>query len=162
MPGSQLGDTGASPVKATKFSSGRGAEVARVRRKHEVGGPKPPVLTTISTRSSCGNAAVSNTTCRRFDSSRPCQPHVRVTFVQTDAWPSGKAPVSKTGEARRSRATEVRSLQHPPRAEVAKFRKTREAQTLVRRKPRAGSTPALGTNLSQCGSVTERLKVAGC
>ena len=44
MPGSQLGDTGASPVKATK-SSGRGAEEARVRRKHEVGGPNPPVLT---------------------------------------------------------------------------------------------------------------------
>lgn len=33
-------------VPSRRPSSGRGAEVARVRRKHEVGGPKPPVLTT--------------------------------------------------------------------------------------------------------------------
>lgn len=77
--------------------------------KHEVGGSKPPVLTTTL-------HAVELRQCGGLQNRLP---EVRLLptvppLTTTDAWPSGKAPVSKTGEARRSRAAGVRVLQHPP------------------------------------------------
>lgn len=77
-------------------SSGRGAEVARVPWEHEVGGSKPPVLTiAIIVWPSCGSAAVSKTAMPEVRLLPAAPPH-----VNSDAWPSGKAPVSKTSEAR--------------------------------------------------------------